>query len=42
MKEEPEAPLSAKNVQFKCPDCDRVEQVTYVGGLWTGLVQSAH
>ncbi len=28
--EEPEATLTAKNVQFKCPDCEREEQVIYM------------
>ena len=40
--EEPEATLTAKNVQFKCPDCDRVEQVIYVGGTRSGMIQCAH
>ena len=29
---EPEGAVTAKNVQFKCPECDQVEQVIYVGG----------
>jgi ribosomal protein S27E len=37
--EEPEAMVSAHNIQFKCPECDRVEQVIYVGGPRSGLIQ---
>jgi len=42
LMEEPEATLTAKNVQFKCPDCERVEQVIYVGGPRSGMIQCTH
>jgi hypothetical protein len=37
--EEVEAMVTAINVQFKCSDCDRVEQVIYIGGPRSGLIQ---
>jgi len=42
LMEEPEMTLTAKNVQFKCPDCDQIEQVTTVGGPRSGLMRCAH
>jgi len=41
-KEEPKASLSGKNAEFKCPECYRVEQVAYVDGAWSGLIECAH
>jgi len=42
LMEEPEMRVTAKNVQFKCPDCDKTEQVIYIGGPRSGLIQCAH
>ena len=41
MMEEPESIVTAKNVQFKCTDCDQIDQVIYVGGPRSGLIQCA-
>ena len=42
MMEEPEMTVAAKNVQFKCSECDQTEQVIYIGGPRSGLIQCAH
>ncbi len=38
---EPEVAVTAKNVEFKCPECDQVAQVIYVGGPRSGMIQCA-
>ena len=30
-----------KNAQFECPECEQIEQATYLGGTWNQLVQCA-
>jgi len=42
LMEEPEAIITAENVQFKCPRCDKTEQVIYVGGPRSGLMKCAN
>ena len=42
LMEEPELVITAENVQFKCPRCDKTKQVIYVGGPRSGLMKCAY